>query len=172
MQPFLQAGTPNVNHTAHFLYVLTIMACLNQPVHHCGSADTCLEWGSPTGPSQGKIINEQTSQPVKPFLSFVFFWLLPSLLSPLLFFGSNLFFWQSLTGNLAWRGVTGLAMQQSPVERAHIHSKWETALTAPKWACSQTAKTATAMLLILIITLHSFSLIHLHIQMLLPCLFA
>lgn len=72
-------------------------------------------------------------------------------------FGSNPCFWQGFTGSLVWGCVTGLAMRQSPVEHAHIHtcrcahSEWGPALTTPKWAISQTAIIRTAMLLLSIL---------------------
>lgn len=65
-------------------------------------------------------------------------------------FGSNPYFWQGLTGSLVWRRVTGLAMRQSPVERAHTHtcrcahSEWG---PVPTWAISLTAIIRTAALL-------------------------
>lgn len=142
------------------LYLSAFVACLNQPVHHhrlrCGSADTCSGWTSHTGPSLRNLLNEQTSQPVKLFLSFFcLFQLLFSLHPPCVFFVFVLalirIYDKASLGSLVWRGVTGLAMQQSPVEHGHIHTcgwshiKWGAALTSPKWAFAQTAIRTTAL---------------------------
>lgn len=169
LQPFKQrpecAGFIHLN-----MCVLTNVACFSQPARR-GSADTHADWASHTGPSQGNMPNEQTSLSNLFVLLFLLFppWalafsfpLLPQyscclLLFISLCFGSNPYFWQGLTGSLVWRGVTGLAMRQSPVERAHIHtcrfthSEWGAALTTPKWAISQTAIITTATLLFSII---------------------
>ena len=64
------------------LYVLTVSAGAHCHELLLGSADTRSHCTAHTGPPQRNMPNEQTSQPVKPFVLFLL--LFPRLVSPLL----------------------------------------------------------------------------------------